>query len=58
MTFEGVDWNEVSACKKTEALFVDDGLQNGQYSNFKIEDQVVLLKEAYRLIKESQLPGG
>lgn len=49
ITYEGVSWNcEIG--EATEKQFVVSGLREGQYAAFSYEDQVQLLKEAYRLI--------
>lgn len=48
LTYEGVSWNcDIS---ESETEFVQQGLVDRQYTAFSKEDQVQLLKEAYRLI--------
>lgn len=58
MTIEGVDWNKDHFVKKiSEGLslsqFIDEGLKDGHYKKFSLNDRKTLLKMAYDRLKSS-----
>lgn len=49
MTYEGIDWNSQWVRSLTLEQFINRGIAEGKYAEFKPQDQLILLKEAYRL---------
>lgn len=49
MTLEGIDWNADWARTLTLEEFVLRGILERKYAEYAREDQLALLKEAYRL---------